>query len=1025
LTAVAAAPSGAWTYGVAGDSFYDLRSLPAVRAPSSSEPPLLLSSATPKNGALPGTTAADTHGEARRRVVLSDSGRYGMLSGGRVYQGWLSGPGDLTEVTVPSYRKDSNLAASDIALSADGRTLFAASAGDNTLWRIDLDDPAAAQSSALSFEPTRIALVSPQVGQAAGMLEQSSALRQTVAGGKSFTVQVRALNASGAPQSNVTVFASAFTPAAPKIDCFSGVTGANGIGTLYCTAGEVVAMTLVRLTVSDTSGRTAPSFEVTLTRPTATEGLVKTGGDFEVVPERFDFNLMVTASLNRVAQPNLTLTVSANPGRPTVTCPPQATTGPNGQATITCRSGVIGDPETSPNPPVDVQITVSDGQRTVVFSITIDPNKTLLEGLSKISGDGQRVAQGVDLPFPLVVRSVIDGVPLVNERLTVSVPAGQTMALTCPVFAFTDAEGFAFIRCRGGTVFGEQNVLVTVGGPGGSLVQFTVTVRASSSGIATELEIVTVGPINAAVGDVRPNAVRVVATDGSGQRVAGRPVYFRSDDGVTFNPPMAFTDGLGEASTAVTFGCSNRNRGTIEVGFSEDVTDDEIDFQLTVGTFARIDKLQGDNQSGVPGQTLSSAALLVQVGDMCGNPLAQQRLTWRVHPEARATFRNVVDTTNASGRSSVLVQLGSYGGPFTVTAQAGEVMATFNIDVTMEPSQLRRLSGNDQTVAPGSLAAQPLVVEVAGTNGFGVSAVDVTFSVTQGSATLTRPASKTDGLGLAFTNVQMGQNSGPVVVTASAIGRSVTFTLRPGAGGGPAAPLEGFVTGANYRPGWVPGSLGIVFGTGITGIEGDSGLVSAPQVPFPTTLAGVSVTVNGVAAPMIALAKSADGLEQINLQVPFGIQAPGTATVVITVNGDTLTVLNVPILRVQPGIFQQGSSQFAAALHGDDYSVVTPDNPARPGEIILLFLTGLGQTNPAVATNVPGPTPAPRTVSDPVVGLNNAGVENFGGYYAPTLVTAYQINFRVSQDAQTGNLEINVVVDGVSSQRALLPVRRP
>jgi uncharacterized protein (TIGR03437 family) len=298
----------------------------------------------------------------------------------------------------------------------------------------------------------------------------------------------------------------------------------------------------------------------------------------------------------------------------------------------------------------------------------------------------------------------------------------------------------------------------------------------------------------------------------------------------------------------------------------------------------------------------------------------------------------------------------------------------------------------------------------------------VTFSVTQGSATLTRPTSKTDGLGLAFTGVQMGQDTGPVTVTASAIGRSVSFTLQPGAGGGPVAPLAGFVNGASFQPGWVPGSLGTIFGTGITGTDG---VVFAPQVPFPTTLQGVSVTVNGEAAPIISLAKSPDGLEQVSLQVPFGIQ-PGTATVAITVNGNTLTVNNVPILRAQPGIFEftLGASRFAAALHAD-YSVVTPDNPARPGEIILLFLTGMGATNPAVATNVPGPSPAARTVLDPVVGLNNAGMENFGGFYAPTLITAYQVNFRVSPDAQSGNLEINVVVDGVSSQRALLPVQRP
>jgi uncharacterized protein (TIGR03437 family) len=60
-----------------------------------------------------------------------------------------------------------------------------------------------------------------------------------------------------------------------------------------------------------------------------------------------------------------------------------------------------------------------------------------------------------------------------------------------------------------------------------------------------------------------------------------------------------------------------------------------------------------------------------------------------------------------------------------------------------------------------------------------------------------------------------------------------------------------------------------------------------------------------------------------------------------------------------------------------------------------------------------------------VVGFDNAGVENFGGFYAPTLVTAYQINFRVPLSATTGNHEINVALEGATSQRALIAVQAP
>ena len=1016
LAGVVAAPSGAWVYGVADNSFYDLRAVSPSEALAGLHEPQLVSSAAPSDASrLSGRRA-----EAARSITVADNGRYAMVSGGRVYQGWLSGPSATTEVTAARDGLPASIGAGGIALSADGRYLFAASAGP-ALLKIDLDDSGAPQTAALSAEPSSIALVSPHVGQAAGMLQQVSPPAQTVAGGKNFSLQVKAVNASGAAQSNIVVFASSFSPAMPAIECFPNVTGSDGTATLFCTAGEVTAATLVRVTVSDTTGRSAPNFEVTVVKPTATEGLVKKSGDFAVVPEKAEFQLAVTASQNRVPQANLGLVVSPVPTRPFVNCPPQVFTNANGEATVTCTSGTLND-SNGAKTPLELKITLSDGSRSVVFTVTIDPNQTLQEGLAIISGDNQRVALNSDVPQPLVVRSVIEGVPQVKQSLAISV--GTTIehpALVCPAQVFTDADGFGYIHCRGGVVFGEQTIPVTVGGPGGSQVVFHVMVFATPQGTANDLKILTTEPIEATVGEVRANAIRVIATAGANQRVAGKTVYFFSDDGVTFDPPSVVTDGFGEATTTITFGCSNRNRGNIQVGFADGVPEDNIDFRLTPGTFARIDKLQGDNQAGAPGQTLSAAALLVQVGDLCGNPLTQQKVTWLVHPEPRATFRNLVDTTNQSGRSSVLVQLGSYGGPFTVTAQAGEVTATFNLSVNLDPSQLNRLAGDEQSIAPGAVS-QPLVVEAKGTNGFGVSGVDVSFSVTQGSAVLTRPATQTDGLGVAYTAVQMG-DSGPVTVTASAFGKSVSFSLRSEAGGGgPQAPLDGFVNGASFRAGWVPGSLGSIFGTGITGVNG---VVAADKVPFPTTLEGVTVTVNGVPAPLITLINN-DGQEQINLQVPFGIQAPGTATVVINNNGSELTVTDVPILSAQPGIFEfyLGESRFAAALHAD-YSVVTPDNPARPGEIIQLFLTGLGATNPAVATNTPGPAPAALTVLDPVVGFDNAGVENFGGFYAPTLVTAYQINFRVPLTAQTGNHEINVAIGGASSQRALLPVQAP
>ena len=101
---------------------------------------------------------------------------------------------------------------------------------------------------------------------------------------------------------------------------------------------------------------------------------------------------------------------------------------------------------------------------------------------------------------------------------------------------------------------------------------------------------------------------------------------------------------------------------------------------------------------------------------------------------------------------------------------------------------------------------------------------------------------------------------------------------------------------------------------------------------------------------------------------------------------------------------------------------VTPANPARPGEIVLLFLTGLGVTNPAVGTNFLGPATPATSVVQPVVGIDDAGVEVIGSFYAPGLLTVFQINLRIADNAKSGNRKLSVSAAGVSSQNSLIPI---
>ena len=69
-------------------------------------------------------------------------------------------------------------------------------------------------------------------------------------------------------------------------------------------------------------------------------------------------------------------------------------------------------------------------------------------------------------------------------------------------------------------------------------------------------------------------------------------------------------------------------------------------------------------------------------------------------------------------------------------------------------------------------------------------------------------------------------------------------------------------------PGLTPGSLLTLFGWDLSNVHGV--LAADASAPLPTQLAGTTVTINDVPAPLLAVA-NVNGLEQINLQVPYDL----------------------------------------------------------------------------------------------------------------------------------------------------------
>jgi len=187
-----------------------------------------------------------------------------------------------------------------------------------------------------------------------------------------------------------------------------------------------------------------------------------------------------------------------------------------------------------------------------------------------------------------------------------------------------------------------------------------------------------------------------------------------------------------------------------------------------------------------------------------------------------------------------------------------------------------------------------------------------------------------------------------------------------------------------------PGSIAAVFGNNLN----DGSAIFSSDFGFDgkllTTLGGASVTLNGIPAPIFY---STPG--QLGIQIPLELAGQTTVEIQVSVAEQVSMSRAVFLNSFAPGIFtvnQQGTG-LAAVLHEDGVTPVAPDSPARPGEVVVFFATGLGPVAPPLETGAPSTgnsSSVPATVT--VDGLP-AAVEFSGA--APGFVGLNQVNVRV------------------------------
>jgi uncharacterized protein (TIGR03437 family) len=291
----------------------------------------------------------------------------------------------------------------------------------------------------------------------------------------------------------------------------------------------------------------------------------------------------------------------------------------------------------------------------------------------------------------------------------------------------------------------------------------------------------------------------------------------------------------------------------------------------------------------------------------------------------------------------------------------------------------------------------------AGSDGSGVYLVGTTFGILPGQTSAGNYDSyirRYDTNGNEIWTVQFGTTSSDrangVAANSSGVyiaGNTLDKNYAAKIGFGPVVFDGGVVNNASFTPSpapVAPGSMAAVFGTGLN--DGSMVLFSSfdKNGKLLTTLGGASVMVNGVPAPMFY---STPG--QLGFQVPFELATASTASLKVTIAGQTSAAITVPVDGLAPGLFttgQNGKGE-AAALHTDGVTPITTAKPAKPNEVIVLFGTGLGLLTPALPTGQAAKNNSTAVIPNVTVDGKNADVQFTGA--APGFVGLNQVNIKI------------------------------
>jgi uncharacterized protein (TIGR03437 family) len=132
------------------------------------------------------------------------------------------------------------------------------------------------------------------------------------------------------------------------------------------------------------------------------------------------------------------------------------------------------------------------------------------------------------------------------------------------------------------------------------------------------------------------------------------------------------------------------------------------------------------------------------------------------------------------------------------------------------------------------------------------------------------------------------------------------------------------------------------------------------------------------------------------------------------------------LVPLQPAVDSFADGRLIAQHADATATLVDATHPAIPGEVLVMYLLGMGPTNPVIASGAPAPSTEPlaRVTTQPEVTVDGQPADVLFAGLTPTFSGLYQVNFIVPANVQSGAVSVVVSQTGVLANTTKLPVSR-